>query len=292
MKKELLFTLTIVCLNTVIANTPDWYPSWNDGMNANLKIYQKKYTRNKKIFDELENRYKGYNPENLKKRNTIPHILHSIWVGPHPIPPFFIRCQEAWQKEFPEWNYILWTNEKVEKEMLPLFSDEHRQIYFNGNKDHREKADILRLYLLKHYGGVYVDGDMSCLKPNLFKEMLQYYDFFAGISGHENPEIFNNAVIGSTPNNPIINYLLEKLKNITVASWPCRSGVFFFSKTLLEILPSAPGINMTFPTTIFYAIPFGYSQPVAKYLKPWSLAAHYWANSSNHSWKIIMPSES
>ena len=91
--------------------------------------------------------------------------------------------------------------------------------------------------------------------------------------------------MGCCPESPIINHLLSSLKNINTKDWRLRSGVFFFSNTLMQFIEDAPGINITFPTTVFYALPFGTHLAIEHYLKPWSLAIHYWAQTQNHDWK-------
>lgn len=64
--------------------------------------------------------------------------------------------------------------------------------------------------LLYKYGGVYVDIDMALVKP--IDEFLNKYhtDFFIGVSYTKSFEV-NNAILGSSPANPILKYLIERL---------------------------------------------------------------------------------
>lgn len=289
-KMSIIFFISIfIDVQIIAAQNPEpiWYPDWGTAMLKDAPEYPQKYKNHNKIMDICQEIYESGNPNNLDPINSIPKIIHAIWVGPRAIPPLFLRCHSTWLDKFQEsgWNIMLWTNEKVESEILPLFSDEHKAIYNNGNRDHREKADVLRLYLLKHFGGIYVDGDITCTNAEAFKGMIQYYDFFIGMSPARQNEIVNNAIIGSTPNHPIINYILGNLKNISTHDWRVRSGVYFFSRQFCNIFPKAPGINIAFPVSTFYAAPGGYNKPASSYLKPWSLVLHYWANYSNHAWK-------
>jgi mannosyltransferase OCH1-like enzyme len=66
------------------------------------------------------------------------------------------------------------------------------------------------LELLYKYGGIYVDIDMALVKP--IDEFLQKYhtDFFIGVSFTKPFEV-NNAILGSSPANPILKFLIERL---------------------------------------------------------------------------------
>jgi mannosyltransferase OCH1-like enzyme len=87
-------------------------------------------------------------------------IIHQIWVGPEPIPlreRYFIRDIKL---KNPNWEYMFWTDSN-----LPELPNNIKEIYniFGKDKQYAFQADILRLYVIKEYGGLYVDVDFQPL---------------------------------------------------------------------------------------------------------------------------------
>ncbi|GAB4188398.1 MAG: hypothetical protein Tsb0015_08350 [Simkaniaceae bacterium] len=294
MKKIILFFLLISLFPKLFSeNTKSAITTiivdFNKGMNIGSQEYKAKFTAypKKKELDLLRELYKKNHFSKIKRSTSpkIPKIIHQIWVGTRQIPKCLITSQSSWKKFHPNWKYCLWTNEEAEKLVLKYFRVDHKEIYFNS-EDPREKADLLRYYILFLYGGLYVDADCICLKS--LEELHHYYDFYTGISSNFTPEICNNAVIGSAIQHPIMKGIIKNIKNINVADWRFRSGVFYFSKQLLLEVFKAAGKNIILPQNSFYALPLGYhlkDKPISYYIKPESIAIHYWNNSSNPTWQ-------
>ena len=87
-------------------------------------------------------------------------IIHQIWVGEYEMPNkekyFLERCK----KINPDFIHILWTNENLP--ILPEKVQAHCD-YFTAKKDYAFVADVLRVYLIHEYGGLYIDLDT---RPN------------------------------------------------------------------------------------------------------------------------------
>jgi len=73
------------------------------------------------------------------------------------------------------------------------------------------RADALRYEILYKYGGIYVDTDMALVKP--IHTLLDHFstDFLIGVSYSQAFEV-NNAIVGSIPGHPFIEYCIAKLK--------------------------------------------------------------------------------
>lgn len=84
-----------------------------------------------------------------------PRRLHSIWIGPAPIPQRHQDTWREWQRLHPGWEFFLWTDEQVATFRMQNFR-EYRQA-----STWAAKADILRYEILLKYGGVYVDRDQA-----------------------------------------------------------------------------------------------------------------------------------
>ena len=80
----------------------------------------------------------------------IPRIFHQIWLGPDPLPERCARYQQTWLDHHPDWKLRFWTEENLP---TPLRRPEAAERL----RAPAERSDILRLELLWHFGGVYVD---------------------------------------------------------------------------------------------------------------------------------------
>ena len=63
----------------------------------------------------------------------------------------------------PDWEHILWTDDKVEKFVLTLSQD--IQDMWNDFPTKFYKIDFVRYLILSVYGGVYIDLDVNCKIP-------------------------------------------------------------------------------------------------------------------------------
>lgn len=220
----------------------------------------------------------------------IPKIFHQIWVGPKPFPAKYKKWQETWQS-ITGWTYKLWTDKEVEN--YPLLS---RNLY-HKEKNMGARADILRLEILYAEGGVYIDTDFECIKPEMFGALNCAYDFYCGLHPFDCRAIcINNAIIGSIPGHPIIKNCIDQLMTQADAT-----------RTYDEIVSRGPGLltqmtlkymnqgykDIIFPPTIFY--PLGLSEINSSTLKsltlesfevikkrvtkPETIAIHWWDTS-------------
>lgn len=180
---------------------------------------------------------------------------------------------------------------------------------FPLTRDHWHRApngaimsDIMRAEFLYHFGGVYIDSDVTVFKP--FDQLLAL-NAFAAYEPMGDKHI-GNAVMGFSPNNDILREYIEQatskfhLKNRTYSL-----GVHLFSKIAMEHHEKNPKSITLLPPDAFY--PYGFSSrdryapwteahkniPVEK---PWVMAAHHWAgrwkkNASDKSFDAKAPEE-
>lgn len=130
---------------------------------------------------------------------TIPRILHLVWVGePQELKPYVVENLKRWKELMPHWTIKLWTDSD-----LSVFSDDVQR-KLAETKQCAQKSDILRLFILQKYGGVYVDADIrpnTCLDPIIALN----YDI---VLFHEQPitwEYITQFFIAVIPNHPAIN---------------------------------------------------------------------------------------
>lgn len=128
-------------------------------------------------------------------------IIHQIWIGPEKMPireRYFIRDVKL---KNPSWNYILWTDSN-----LPVMPHNIKKVYdfFGEAKQYAYQADVLRIFLIKEYGGIYLDVDfepLQCLDDFLKEETL-----FCSWN-----QFLVNGVFGAEKESDIFNYACEQI---------------------------------------------------------------------------------
>lgn len=137
----------------------------------------------------------------------INRTIHQIWIGPLPPPK---KWMNTWKKLNPDWEYVLWDNEKVFSRKwknqhiidyyLDLYENQIKgkgpngQDMFtkaNGGKILGEKAtlfawhviaDIIRYEVLLEYGGYMPGADSVCLRniDDKFPDWVEVYTLRTG----------------------------------------------------------------------------------------------------------------
>ena len=137
--------------------------------------------------------------------NKIPKILHFIWLGNNEKPKQVLDCIESWKKFCPDYEIKEW-NDEILEEIDNQFAKEAYEV-----KKYAFASDYLRLYVLKKYGGIYLDTDVELTQS--LDEFL-YNEFFIGHENYNNVINIATNLIGATQENQIINSLLQEYDNL------------------------------------------------------------------------------
>lgn len=262
-----------------------------------------------KYFAHLQNMYDRFILHTLKQPlpNTlsIPLITHTIWFT-NPTKPQqpSAEAMDCFVKNVGAlngWRHIVWMNQpndcpqfeeylsknfsgkrvgiKYFSKETPGWPTEKRQIFDGPVKqavargEWGKASDISRLLVLSQCGGLYLDTDMLLLM-NL-EELHRRCTFYAGLE-HRNSGYLGNAIIGSSPNNPILD---KTLLTITQRFAPQaegktalaeyinttlhQTGPFAFTQGVWEATLNntnegavAAGEAVIFPLHVFYHFPF------------------------------------
>lgn len=89
----------------------------------------------------------------------IPKIIHYCWFGGKEMPELAIKCIESWKKYLPDYELRLWNEETFDLNMYPYA----REAY--DNRKFAFVTDVVRLWALEKFGGVYMDTDVEILRP-------------------------------------------------------------------------------------------------------------------------------
>jgi len=128
--------------------------------------------------------------------------LHFIWLGGNPIPSFFKDIRKVWEERHPDFTVKLW-----QECDLPDLEDNlvNKKMIMDTNRNPAQRADLLRLEVLKMFGGIYLDVDMACVGT---VDWLLPSEFFVGISNTKALEV-NNAAIGAVKGSNIVSSIIE-----------------------------------------------------------------------------------
>ena len=132
----------------------------------------------------------------------IPKIIHYVWLGNAPLPEDMQKCMDSWKKWMPEYQLMRWDDEAI-RDIDSVFVREalmERKWAF--------ASDVIRLYAIHKYGGIYMDTDMEVISNlNEFEDK----DLVFGLedSGEPNAAI----VIVNKKHNKYIKKLYDKYNN-------------------------------------------------------------------------------
>lgn len=214
------------------------------------------------LLNFLRNLYIRNQPWNVipSYEVRIPRMAHWIWLGSPP-PQKLLERVEKFKTFHPNWECRIWTAKEVDE-----FGLKNKSFYDHG-RNWGEKANIVRYEVLEKFGGVYLDWDIECLQS---LEAFHYtYDLYCCISTLDT-SVLNicNAVIGSVPHHPILQYCIETiaqdkkleeemLRKLGNSVNPA-TGPIHFTKSFISKANEPGWINIALPPTFFY--PLGPSQ--------------------------------
>jgi mannosyltransferase OCH1-like enzyme len=104
-------------------------------------------------------------------KESIPNIIHQIWIGPKPAPK---KLMDTWKDKNPDFTYIFWNEEEFIKRGI-VFECQQK---IEEIEEINGKADIIRWELLYKYGGIFLDADSICIEP--FDDIIMSKNCFAG----------------------------------------------------------------------------------------------------------------
>ena len=299
--------LLISCLALTGLSSAIIYPDFTVSMmreGRSLNNYEHSFIRKQTLGDFTNTKYVEIFRNNYARNiisakcNTqegvyrIPRIVHQIWLG-SPVPEKYHNWMRSWMN-WQGWEYMLWTDEDVKKMTL------YNQELYDQAPNYGEKSDILRLELLLHFGGLYIDTDYECFKQETFEELHQCYDFYMGFEPLEHGlldglDMFKvcNALFASAPGHPLLENFITHMKANCIAhqhQWTVeKTGPAYLTNEIItyEQNPHNPDLrNMYLPATFFYPL----SEPelrmnrmtradIAAKLSPETAAVHYWSQS-------------
>jgi len=216
------------------------------GDGDRVKHYQQKDHR----ASWRENRQLHFRQNNIVqpqgKDILIPKIFHFIWLGSRKYQKLEENIR-SWQANHPDWKFIFWTDQEDLKpegceirnisELFPL----KRQDLFNRFSVFSCRTDVLRLEIIRKFGGVYVDCDFLSRKS--IDEAIVGLEGFTCYS----TEHINNGIFGAKTGSLWVDKMLSFISD--------SDGHLCGVNTMTKITPSFPNIHV-FEDWVFYPVDY------------------------------------
>ena len=136
----------------------------------------------------------------------IPKKIHYIWLGGNPLPDMVLKCMESWKKFCPDYEIIRWDESNLNLDINRYC----REAY--DAKKYAFASDVLRYFIIKEHGGIYLDVDVELIKP--IDDLLQNKAFM-GFEMSDDLVVAPGLIIGAEKNNKIIKEMFEKYEKDT-----------------------------------------------------------------------------
>ncbi|MCJ1439740.1 MAG: hypothetical protein MMC23_000221 [Stictis urceolatum] len=141
---------------------------------------------------------------------VIPKIIHQTYKNTS-VPEPWIEPSSKCKEMHPDYEYMLWTDESARE-----FIADHYPLFlptYDGYPYTIQRADVIRYFILNHYGGIYIDMDLvsvlfppisfpltqtsqGCMRP---LDALNHYPLWLHLT---NPTGISNDAMGSAPGHP------------------------------------------------------------------------------------------
>ncbi|KAG4434690.1 hypothetical protein IFR05_009836 [Cadophora sp. M221] len=160
----------------------DYIQSLNESINKNIQF--------------------TYNTSNLTTQ--IPRIIHQTYKTDE-IPPQWLSSHSSCKEQNPTYIHMFWTDDTARQfiaEHFPWFLPTYDSYPYPI-----ERVDSIRYFLLWHYGGVYIDLDVSCQRS--LDPLLDFAAWFPKTQ----PYGISNDIMASTPRHPIMLKLALSLQD-------------------------------------------------------------------------------
>ena len=133
----------------------------------------------------------------------IPKVIHYCWFGHNPKSELVQRCIKSWKMQCPDYEIVEWNEDNF---------DIHLNEYVREAYEAKKWAfvtDVARLWIIYHYGGIYLDTDVEMIRS--FDALLNQHAF---LGSEDQVHISTGLGFGAEKNNPIIKMMLDDYRDV------------------------------------------------------------------------------
>lgn len=138
----------------------------------------------------------------------IENNIHQIWLGSTRIPSHIKHYMNEVKERHPDFNYYLWNDSN-----LPELPENLKKIY-DSYEESAIKADLLRLYVVYKFGGIYLDADFKTIE-GFYSSIIPYkeYDGFIVYNEFYKMSALSNGIFGFKKDNPILKNMIDNISH-------------------------------------------------------------------------------
>ncbi|RYD49325.1 MAG: hypothetical protein EOP85_01820 [Verrucomicrobiaceae bacterium] len=134
-----------------------------------------------------------------------PRMVHQIWIGEKEFPTRLAAYSETIRKGFPNWDHKIWREQDLaELAANAVMSDPILDESFPLGM----RSDIIRLEVLRQYGGVYFDTDFEVIRDDVCR---LYEDHQAFVYGDELSGRPANGMMAAPVGHPFLEFYLRRI---------------------------------------------------------------------------------
>lgn len=165
----------------------------------------------------------------------IPQAIHQTWKTRH-LPPTLARYHASWLHFNPHWQVHFYDDQAC----LEFVRDAYPEFLpvYQGFAHTIQRADFFRYLIVYHYGGLYADIDMECLRPlgpldshsaAIFSVEEQITQQRQRELGYREPFQIANCIFATAPQHWFLERLIEQV--VQVAHQPAQTNAAILSTT-------------------------------------------------------------
>lgn len=132
----------------------------------------------------------------------IPKIIHYCWFGGNKKPKLAKKCIRSWKKYCPDYKIIEWNEDNFDMNYNSYVKEAYEA------KKWAFVSDVVRLYAIVNYGGIYMDTDVEVLKP--LDDLLEY----EAVSGFEDQEHIPTGLMACEIGQDLFKEFLDEYKGL------------------------------------------------------------------------------
>lgn len=220
----------------------------------------------------------------------IPKVIHYCWFGGNPIPKMLRKCMQSWKKYCTDYDIIEWNESNFNINGMPRYVQEAY-----AAKKWAFVTDYARLWIIYHYGGIYLDTDVELIKP--LDSLLANNGFF-GFENQDYKTINTGLGFGAIKGLQILADLMKPYDTQKFIYPDLEKGEFFPNTWINWPVFEAHGVirsdNIQIIDDRVVVYPGEYFDPMVGYLRdnihitPNTFSIHHYAMTwdDNHEKKI------
>ncbi|AMU15794.1 hypothetical protein K6Y74_30420 [Burkholderia cenocepacia] len=160
--------------------------------------------------------------------------LHRIYFGFDGKPDQFQTYLRTWEEQLPDFKIMHWNASNLPMDINPYVKKLHAE------KDHAFLTDFFRWYVLREYGGSYLDADVEIVNGAVYRRLIEEleerseYDAFIGID-EKKGGWYTAHSMASKPGSEISKFMCELYTNFgSFTAWR-KKGFYFWAPQLVAL---------------------------------------------------------